>query len=126
PVRTELKAPLAVIFRDGDRPEVERSVARDILARYASDDAEMLAGLVMEAAPRDFAKLLAVAAGHAAQTVPAWNAQLETSPEPGGRQGGFEPAKDREAARRARAAVALLRTGKPELVWPHLRHSTDP
>jgi serine/threonine protein kinase/formylglycine-generating enzyme required for sulfatase activity len=34
--------------------------------------------------------------------------------------------KDRLAERQARAAVALVRLGKPESVWPLLRHSADP
>jgi eukaryotic-like serine/threonine-protein kinase len=34
--------------------------------------------------------------------------------------------KDRLAERQARAAVALVRLGKAELVWPLLRHSADP
>ena len=35
-------------------------------------------------------------------------------------------AKDRLAQRQARAAVALVRLGKAESVWPLLRHSADP
>ena len=35
-------------------------------------------------------------------------------------------AKDRLAERQARAAVALVRLGKAESVWPLLRHSADP
>ncbi len=37
-----------------------------------------------------------------------------------------EEAKDRLAERQARAAVALVRMGKAEAVWPLLRHSADP
>ena len=37
-----------------------------------------------------------------------------------------EEAKDRLAERQARAAVALVRMGKAEEVWPLLRHSADP
>ena len=37
-----------------------------------------------------------------------------------------ETVKDRLAERQARAAVALLRMGKAEEVWPLLRHSADP
>ena len=37
-----------------------------------------------------------------------------------------EEIKDRLAERQARAAVALLRMGKAEEVWPLLRHSADP
>ena len=126
PVREQLKAPLAAIFRDANRSEGERSNAADILAEYASDDPGMLAGLVMDAAPRDFARLFPVARPHAAQTVPAWQSELAKVPEPGGREQGSESAKDQAAERRARAAVALLRLGEAQSVWPHLRHSPDP
>ena len=37
-----------------------------------------------------------------------------------------ENVKDALAMRQARAAVALVRLGKPEAVWPLLRHSADP
>ena len=37
-----------------------------------------------------------------------------------------EETKDRLAERQARAAVALVRMGKAEDVWPLLRHSADP
>jgi tetratricopeptide (TPR) repeat protein len=37
-----------------------------------------------------------------------------------------EDVKDRLAERQARAAIALARLGKPEEIWPLLRHSADP
>jgi hypothetical protein len=37
-----------------------------------------------------------------------------------------EDARDRFAERQARAAIALVRMGKADEVWPLLRHSTDP
>ncbi len=37
-----------------------------------------------------------------------------------------EETKDQLAERQARAAVALVRLGKTEVVWPLLRHSADP
>ena len=37
-----------------------------------------------------------------------------------------EQSKDRLAERQARAAIALVRLGKAEEVWPLLRHSADP
>ena len=37
-----------------------------------------------------------------------------------------ESVKDRLAERQARAAVALVRLGQAEAVWPLLRHSPDP
>ena len=37
-----------------------------------------------------------------------------------------EEVKDQLAERQARAAIALIRMGKAEEVWPLLRHSADP
>ena len=37
-----------------------------------------------------------------------------------------EDTRDRLAMRQARAAIALARLGKPDSVWPLLRHSADP
>jgi formylglycine-generating enzyme required for sulfatase activity/tetratricopeptide (TPR) repeat protein len=37
-----------------------------------------------------------------------------------------EEEKDQQAARKARAAIALFRLGKADSVWPLLRHSPDP
>ncbi len=37
-----------------------------------------------------------------------------------------EESKDRLAERQARAAVAIVRMGKTEAIWPLLRHSADP
>ena len=39
---------------------------------------------------------------------------------------GSEEAKDRLAQRQARAAIALVRLGDADEVWPLLRHSADP
>jgi hypothetical protein len=39
---------------------------------------------------------------------------------------GSEEAKDRLAERKARAAIALVRLGDADLIWPLLRHSADP
>ena len=39
---------------------------------------------------------------------------------------GAAEAKDNLAKRQANAAVALLKMGQPEKVWPLLKHSPDP
>ena len=44
----------------------------------------------------------------------------------GGDEEGSEEAKDRLAQRQARAAIALVRMGDADEVWPLLRHSADP
>ncbi len=45
PVRGQLQAPLAAIYRDAKRRETDRSLATDILADYAADQPQVLADL---------------------------------------------------------------------------------
>jgi hypothetical protein len=58
PVRDRLLKPLAAVFRD-HRPErsAERSLATDLLADYAADRPELLADLLLDADPKQFAVL---------------------------------------------------------------------
>jgi formylglycine-generating enzyme required for sulfatase activity len=125
PVHDQLKAPLAAIFTDDRRPDGERSVATVILADFASDDAPTLANLVTEADPKNFAILLPKALAYSSLVVPLWSSELEKALKHAGPAGQSERDKDREAARGARAAIALLRSGEAESVWPHLRHGVD-
>ena len=48
---------MAAIFRDHQRSEAERSIATTILADYASDDAELIASLLLDAEPPAFVAL---------------------------------------------------------------------
>lgn len=59
PVSGKLLAPLAEVFRDRERRETERSLATDILADYASDRPDFLAGLLLDADAKQFAPLFA-------------------------------------------------------------------
>ena len=57
PVRDRLLAPLSRTFRDRGKPESERSLATSILSEYAADRPDVLADLLMDAAPPQFAIL---------------------------------------------------------------------
>ena len=57
PVRDRLVAPLSRTFRDQGKPESERSLATSILSDYAADRPDVLADLLMDAAPPQFAIL---------------------------------------------------------------------
>ncbi len=58
PVGSKLLDPLGSIFRDQERRETERSLATDILADYAADRPEIVARLLVDADPKQFAVLL--------------------------------------------------------------------
>jgi hypothetical protein len=125
PVSGKLIAPLALIFRDKQRPQDTRAMATDILAGYAADEPGFLAGLLLDADPKAFGKLFPIAERQAAKVLPLFQAELAKGGA-GGKEEESESLKDARAERQARAAVALVRLGHAEEVWPLLRHSADP
>ena len=125
PVRKALLSPLARVFRDAGRFESERTFATTILIDYASDDPRLLADLLMDAGPKAYASLFPVAQQQAAGVLPVLQAEFAKSSSSVNEEGS-EEAKDRLAERKARAAIALVRLGNADRVWPLLRHSADP
>jgi hypothetical protein len=75
--------------------------------------------------PKAYLRLFPVAERQAVQIVPCFQAEIAKSLT-SGKGADSEPAKDALAERQARAAVALIRLGHAEEVWPLLRHSADP
>ena len=122
PVRDRLVAPLSRTFRDQGKLESERSLATSILSDYAADRPDVLADLLMDAAPPQFAILFPKAEAVASQALTVLESELVRKPTPE----ATEDDKDKLAQRQARAAVALVRLGRTEKVWPLLRHSADP
>jgi eukaryotic-like serine/threonine-protein kinase len=134
PVRGPLSNSFATIFRekfrDEDvsreetRPEVQHAVAASILVDYAADDPKLLADLLMDADPKAFAALFRVAQPQSEKVLPVLQTELDKSLKNDAVL--TENAKDKLAARQARAAVAMFRMGKTAPIWPLLRHSRDP
>jgi serine/threonine protein kinase/formylglycine-generating enzyme required for sulfatase activity len=118
PVRQRLVAPLSAVFRDRNRAESERSLATNVLADYAGDQPGVLADVLMDAEEKPFAVLFERLRPHP-RAVTLLEAELAKKPAPG-------VDDDSLAQRQARAAVALVRLGRAERVWPLLRHSPDP
>jgi formylglycine-generating enzyme required for sulfatase activity len=121
PVKAKLVSPLETIFR-GETAErgPQQSVAAFFLAEYAQP--EELVDLLMDSDEKQFAALY-----------PKIKGCGERALEPLQRELGKEPFrdtrpedKDKLARRKAAAAVALLRMGKAESVWPLLKHGPDP
>ena len=79
----------------------------------------------MDAGPKAYASLFPVAQQQAAGVLPVLQAEIAKSLASVNEEGS-EEAKDRLAERQARAAIALVRLGDADLVWPLLRHSADP
>ena len=122
PLRHRLADPLAVLFRDDRQTDAERIVAADLLADFAADDLPLLVSLLLDAMPRQFALLWPRLAARPGQTLDLLTAELERTPA----AGTSAAARETLARRQAQAAVALVRLGRPEPVWRHLRHSPDP
>jgi serine/threonine protein kinase len=134
PARLHLLEPLSTLCRkplaEGEQANLEhslaefqqRSVAVGLVVDYASDQPQRLADLLMDADARQFVVLWPPFAKVSDQGVPALlkELNLKLADVEG------QAAKERLAKRQANAAVALLRLGKPEQVWPILKHSPDP
>ncbi|HEV3080409.1 MAG TPA: SUMF1/EgtB/PvdO family nonheme iron enzyme [Gemmataceae bacterium] len=122
PVRAHLVRPLAAIFRDGQRPAYERTLATTILAEYAADQPEELTELIKDANAEQYAVMLPKLARFADHAATAMSAELTREMKPG----LPDLEKDVLAKRQANAAVTLLRLHERELVWPLFRHHEDP
>jgi formylglycine-generating enzyme required for sulfatase activity len=125
PVRARLLAPLKTVFRNRtEERAAERSLATSILADYAADRPDVLADLLMDGDEKQFAVLYAKLKDQARQGLPVLAAETDKTLAPdlpssdGGREG--------LAKRQANAAVALLRLGRPEKVWPLLKRGGEP
>ena len=125
-VKENLTDSLAAIFREKTRPETEHALATNILVEYGRDNPQLLSELIMVADPGAYKSLLAEAEPRATSYVPLFEAELaKPQPEQKDPEGDLA-AKEELARRKARAAIALLRMGKAERVWPLLRLSRDP
>jgi formylglycine-generating enzyme required for sulfatase activity len=122
PVHDKLVVPLCAVFRDPDRTPGERELAAKILAAYAGDLPDVLADLLLDADETKWKVLWPTLDGHQAEAVRLFRAELDR-PMP---QADHLAERDRLARRQAQAAVALLRLGEAEAVWPVFRHTPDP
>jgi formylglycine-generating enzyme required for sulfatase activity len=124
PVRKKLLAPLAVVYRDATRRDVERSLATDILADYAADQSQLLADLLMDADDKQFAVIYPKFKDHGEGGLPLLTDEINKKL-PSDLPSSDEN-REKLAKRQANAAVALLRMNQAEKVWPLLKHGPDP
>jgi serine/threonine protein kinase/formylglycine-generating enzyme required for sulfatase activity len=123
PVKAKLVPPLGVVFRDqrAERSH-ERSLATAFLADYAADQPDELAKLLLDADEKQFGELYPKIAVYRERALACFQNELSRERPPEAK----EEDKERMAKRQSNAAVALLRLGQQDKVWPLLKHSPDP
>jgi serine/threonine protein kinase/formylglycine-generating enzyme required for sulfatase activity len=122
PAQGQLLKPLAMIFRDTTEKERLRSFATETLADYAAEQPEELFDLLADAEQFQFGVLFDKLARHKDRAVVLATAELARRPS----ENANESEKESLAKRQANAAVALLRLGSPDPVWPKLKAGPDP
>jgi eukaryotic-like serine/threonine-protein kinase len=122
PAKRQLIEPLESIYGDTKAKEQPRSLAAETLADYAADQPNEMFNLLADAEDFQFTVLFEKLAGHKTEAVALATAQIDKRVPPT----ASEDQKERLAKRQANAAVALLRMGAPERVWPILKQSPDP
>jgi serine/threonine protein kinase/formylglycine-generating enzyme required for sulfatase activity len=111
PVRDRLLRPLAAIYRDPGRHEIERSLVTDLLADYAADRPEVLTGLLMDADERQWAKLWPKLQPHRQRAAPLFAQELDKTLTPAWEDVLLHPSwghPGAELARQVEAAVGLI------------------
>ncbi|XZE52195.1 protein kinase domain-containing protein [Planctomycetaceae bacterium SH139] len=122
PIKAQLTAPLAAIYRDANKGEQVRGFATDTLADYLSDDSKGLFDLLAAANEKQFAPMLGKLTNHRKKAITLGNSEVANSIP----KDASEDDKEALAMRQANAAVMLLRMDAAENVWPLLKHSPDP
>ena len=122
PAGIHLIGPLSVIFRDTNRSEASRIYATETLADFASDRPHQLFDLLADAELFQFPLLFGKLASHKDEAIALATGELakNLSAE------ANEDQKEVLAKRRANSAVALLRLGIGDRVWPLFKASPDP
>jgi formylglycine-generating enzyme required for sulfatase activity len=112
---------LSGIARDTARNANERLSATNILAACAPDRPELLTPVLIDGSEEQFAVVfpLLTRLGPAPLRFLEAGLELATSDDP------TDPQNELAAQRKARAAIALLRLGYPERVWPLFKQSRD-
>jgi serine/threonine protein kinase/formylglycine-generating enzyme required for sulfatase activity len=114
PARDQLTSALAARFRKGPTP-----VAAAILAGYAALQFDILAPVLGDAPPDSFAVLFPQMQRRREHAAEALTAEIDRTPHEGEKPNEL-------AAHRANLAIALLRLGAGDRLWPMLKSSPDP
>ena len=122
PAQAHLVAPLATIYRNPAGDRQQRAFATETLADYAAENPATLVDLVADAEPFQFPVIFAKLTTVRTAAVPLAETEVARPAD----EKASEIEKERLAKRQANLAVALLRMGKADGVWPVLKFSPDP
>jgi serine/threonine protein kinase/formylglycine-generating enzyme required for sulfatase activity len=123
PAGAVLIQPLSEVFHNPKASESERTTAAVFLAAYV-DEADRLADLLMDGNEKQFASLFPKFKAHRPESLP--QLRREFNRKSSADELKHADLKEKIASRQANAAVALLKMGQEQEVWPLLKHSEDP
>jgi len=122
PAKGQLIESLGKIYRDPNQEKPSRRFATETLAEFAAESPDRLFNLLADGEQFQFPMIFAKLTAHKERAVTLATEELaRTIPKTAN-----EDEKERLAKRHANAAVALLRLGMGEPVWPLLKASDDP
>jgi len=122
PAKGQLINPLALIYRDTKQKEQARIYATETLADYAADRPNDLFDLLADADLFQFPVLFGKLALYKERAVALAHKELAKRPA----EKGTEAQREALAKRQADTAIALLRLGSSDDVWPTLKFTSDP
>jgi formylglycine-generating enzyme required for sulfatase activity len=122
PAKVRLIKPLAALFRDTSHTEQARLCAAQTLADYAAEDPHELFDLLADAELYQFPMLFDALAVYKQQVIAFAHEELAARLP----KKATDEQKEHWATRQANVAIALMRLGSPEDVWPVLKLTPDP
>ncbi|HEV8068356.1 MAG TPA: bifunctional serine/threonine-protein kinase/formylglycine-generating enzyme family protein [Planctomycetaceae bacterium] len=122
PAKSQLIEPLTSIFRDTNQDTLARRFATETLADYLSDRPDELFHLLADGQQFQFLVLFNKLVPYKDRAINLAFDELARHPS----EKATDQEKEPHAKRKANSALALIRLGAPERVWPLLRHTPDP
>jgi eukaryotic-like serine/threonine-protein kinase len=115
PAKQQMIGPLSTIYQDKSQREQNRTYATEALAEYAADRPDVLFELMASAEAFQFPAIFARLSSQRETAIILAETELKKSPP------AKEDGRETWALRQANVAVALLRLGDSDKVWPLLK-----
>jgi formylglycine-generating enzyme required for sulfatase activity len=122
PAKRQLIEPLAVIFRDPNQDALSRRFATETLADYLANQHDQLFNLLADGEQFQFVVVFNKLTLDKDRAIALGLEELAKRPP----EKATDHDKEVLATRQANTALALLRLGATQQVWPLLRHAPDP